>query len=141
VASIEAAQLSLRVASALHDSKGAPITLLHVVRPGLETEAQARLQADLEGLEGIDAADFEVFVEALGPRRRLDNAILRAAKGYDLIIMGAPEEGLIQRAMFGDIPESVAKQVKIPVILTKRYTGAIKSWFQQLIGSRKAFLD
>ncbi len=141
VASIEAAQLSLRVASALHDSRGAPITLLHVVRPGLETEAHARLQADLEALEGIDAADFEVFVEALGPRRRLDNAILRAAKGYDLIIMGAPEEGLIQRAMFGDIPESVAKQVKIPVILTKRYTGAIKSWFQQLIGSRKAFLD
>jgi len=85
--------------------------------------------------------DFEIFVEPLGPRRRLDNAILRATQGYDLIIMGSPEEGLIRRAMFGDVPESVAKQVKIPVILTKRYTGAIKSWFQQLFGSRKAFLD
>ncbi len=141
VAGIEAAKLSLQIAASLRDPKGDPITLLHVVRPGVEADAHARLQADLDELDGIDAADFEIFVEALGPRRRLDNAILRAAKGYDQIIMGAPEEGLIQRAMFGDVPESVAKQVKIPVILTKRYTGAIKSWFQQLLGSRRAFLD
>jgi nucleotide-binding universal stress UspA family protein len=99
------------------------------------------LQEELESLEGIDPSDFEISIEPLGPRRRLDNAILRATEGFDLIIMGAPDDGLIQRAMFGDVPESVAKQVKIPVILTKRYTGAVKSWFQQLFGSRKTFLE
>jgi amino acid transporter/nucleotide-binding universal stress UspA family protein len=141
VVGIEAAQLSLGIASALHDANGEPVKLLHVARRGSEERARARLQAELDALEGIDVADFEICVEPLGRRRRLDNAILRAAEGYELIIMGSPEEGLVRRAMFGDVPESVAKQVKIPVILTKRYTGAVKSWFQQLFGSRKAFLD
>jgi amino acid transporter/nucleotide-binding universal stress UspA family protein len=141
VVGIETAQLSLRIAAALHDVNGEPITLLHITRPGSEERARERLQAELDAFEDIDVDAFEIRVEPLGRRRRLDNAILRATEGYDLIIMGAPQEGLVRRAMFGDVPESVAKQVKIPVILTKRYTGAVKSWFQQLFGSRKTFLD
>ena len=55
----------------------------------------------------------------------------------DLLVIGASEEGLVRRAFFGDIPESIAGSVDGPVILVKPYVGHVKSWFQQLFGSRR----
>ncbi|MFQ5742648.1 MAG: amino acid permease [Acidobacteriota bacterium] len=141
IAATEPALLSLRLAGTLRRPRGQPVSVLHVVRPGAEEQARRRIEEELEAAEGIDASGFQVLVKPLPKRRRLDRAILDEAQGYDLLIMGAPVEGLLQRAMFGDIPESVARQVEIPVILTKRYSGAVKSWFQKLFGSRKAVLD
>jgi len=58
-----------------------------------------------------------------------------------LIIMGAPEEGLVRRALFGDLPVQIARETEGPLILTKKYTGDVKSWFQKFFGSRKTMLD
>jgi hypothetical protein len=63
------------------------------------------------------------------------------AQHYDLIIMGAPEEGLVRRALFGDLPAYIARELDTPLILTKKYTGHVKSWFQKFFGTRKTMLD
>ena len=55
--------------------------------------------------------------------------------------MGAPEEGLVQRALFGDVPVRIAQETEVPLILTKKYSGHVKSWFQKFFGSRKTILD
>jgi len=55
--------------------------------------------------------------------------------------MGAPEGGLVRRAFFGDLPFYIARETDVPIILTKRYTGHVKSWFQEFFGSRKTMLD
>jgi len=69
------------------------------------------------------------------------NAVLAETQRRDLIIMGAPEEGLVRRAFFGDVPEQIAKAVDVPVILTKKYTGSVKLWFQKFFGTRKTMLQ
>jgi len=68
-------------------------------------------------------------------------AIIAETQFHDLIIMGAPEEGLVRRALFGDMPVLIARATDVPLILTKRCTGQVKSWFQKFFGSRKTMLD
>ena len=72
---------------------------------------------------------------------RIGEAILAETQHHDLIIMGAPEEGLVRRALFGDLPVQIARETGGPLILTKKYTGDVKSWFQKFFGSRKTTLD
>ncbi|MHC4781004.1 MAG: universal stress protein, partial [Planctomycetota bacterium] len=69
--------------------------------------------------------------------RNPGGAILMERKIDDLLVLGASEEGLFRRAFFGDVPESIASEVDGPVILVKPYVGRVKSWFQQLFGSRR----
>ena len=71
----------------------------------------------------------------------MEDAIFEEAQNHDLIIMGAPEEGLVRRALFGDIPVNIAQKIDAPLILTKRYDGNVKSWFQKFFGSRKTMLE
>ena len=44
-------------------------------------------------------------------------------------------------AVFGDMPEKIARELDGPLILTKRYTGHVRSWFQKFFGARKTMLD
>ena len=64
-------------------------------------------------------------------------AIMLEKKEGDLLVVGASEEGLVRRAFFGDLPEALAEEIGDPVILVKRFPGHVKSWLQQLLGSRR----
>jgi hypothetical protein len=47
----------------------------------------------------------------------------------------------VKRAFFGDLPTRVARELDIPIILSKKYHGHVKSWFQKFFGSMKTMLD
>jgi hypothetical protein len=67
-------------------------------------------------------------------------AILTEIQRNDLVIMGAAAEGVVKRAMFGEVPENVARMTENPLLITKPYSGHIRTWFQKFFGSRKSVL-
>lgn len=139
VSNLKNAALSLKIGEAMLCAEDKPIMLFHATPQedlhGLKQEYQEKLRK----LPGINNPDrFEVMIRKT-PRTR--DAIISEIQSHDLVIMGAPEEGLIRRAIFGDLPERIAREIDVPLILTKRYTGHIKSWFQKFFGVRKTLLD
>jgi len=50
-------------------------------------------------------------------------AIVERADDFDLTIIGASREGLLQQLVLGSIPEEVGRQVNGTVIMAKRYVG------------------
>jgi nucleotide-binding universal stress UspA family protein len=139
VSSIRYAILSLKMAEALRRDQNTPIVLFH-----------ATYQEDIEAVERRFRSDLLKMKDEVNPERyqvlvrkttSVLGAILTEIQHRDLVIMGAPEEGLVRRALFGDVPVRIAQETEVPLILTKKYTGHVKSWFQKFFGSRKTMLD
>lgn len=139
VSNIKFAVLSLKIAEAMFPENGEKIVLLHATPYDDISEVKEKFAADLQKCSGeITPERFQIVIRKT---YRASEAILNEAPNYDLIIMGAPEEGLIKRALFGDLPNLIAKELDIPIILTKKYHGHVKSWFQKFFGTRKTMLD
>jgi amino acid transporter/nucleotide-binding universal stress UspA family protein len=139
VSTIKYAILSLKIAEAVLSENDTRIVLFHATHRTDVTPIEKRFREDLEKQKNVvDPSRFDVVIKNT---ENFAEAILAEIQHNDLIIMGAPEEGLVRRAFFGDLPLHIAKQTEVPIILTKRYTGHVKSWFQKFFGSRKTMLD
>ncbi len=132
-------RLGLDVAHSLADKFDLPVRLLHICPKEQKEERERTLQDQLAKLsETFDAQRFQL---AVLPGTNVLGSILSDLRKTDLLIMDAAEEGLIRRALFGEIPENIAHTTKVPIIFTKQYTGAIKSWLQKLFGSRRSLIS
>ncbi len=139
VSSIRYAILSLKVAEALRRDQNTPIVLFHATYQEDTEAVERRFRSDLMKVKDeITPERYQVLVRKT---TSVLGAILTEIQHRDLVIMGAPEEGLVRRALFGDVPVRIAQETEVPLILTKKYTGHVKSWFQKFFGSRKTMLD
>lgn len=139
VSSIKYAVLSFKIAEAILSENGTPIVLFHATYQDDVTEVEKKYREELQKLgDVINPALYQIMVKKT---QSVTEAILSEIQHHDLLIMGAPEEGLVRRALFGDLPVQIARETDVPIILTKRYTGHVKSWFQKFFGSRKTMLD
>jgi len=139
ISNIKYAVLSLKIAQALMADRDTPIVLFHATQKDDLESIERRYREELNKLKNeIVPERFELLVKKT---TSVAGAILTETQHHDLIIMGAPEEGLVRRAFFGDLPALVAEKTDVPIILTKRYTGHVKSWFQKFFGSRKTMLN
>jgi amino acid transporter/nucleotide-binding universal stress UspA family protein len=139
VSNIRYASLSLKMAEALRPDQGTPIVLFHATHQDDIEAVERRFKNDLLKMkEEITPERYQVLVRKT---TSVLGAILTEIQHRDLLIMGAPEEGLVRRALFGDVPVRIAQETEVPLILTKKYTGHMKSWFQKFFGSRKTMLD
>ena len=57
--------------------------------------------------------------------------IAEAGADYDLVLMGASEESLIDQVLFGNIPIRVANECPSPVVIVKRYQGLPRLWLRR----------
>jgi amino acid transporter/nucleotide-binding universal stress UspA family protein len=138
VSNIKYAVLSLQVAENFLGDKETPIILFHGTQRENIAAVEARFKEELAKVKnGINPARYSVVVKKV---HGIAESILAETQHKDLIIMGAPEEGLVRRALFGDLPIEIARATDGPLILTKKYTGHVKSWFQKFFGSRKTML-
>ena len=139
VSHIKFAVLSLKIAEAMFPENDVQLVLFHATPYDDISEVKEKFAADLQKCS--DEITPERFQVVIRKTYRASDAILDEAPNYDLVIMGAPEEGLLKRALFGDLPNRIAKEFDIPIILTKKYHGHVKSWFQKFFGTRKTMLD
>ncbi|MFB6153112.1 MAG: amino acid permease [Halodesulfurarchaeum sp.] len=118
------------VARAIAHTTDASITALRVVSP--DADEQTRTAAR-ETLEEMDAMLEEIPSETrLVEGRDVAGSIVDESSTHDLTVIGATREGLVQKLVFGTIPEKVGRNVSGTVIMAKRNLG-ITSYLRRLV--------
>lgn len=109
----------------------AKITALYIADERLgQTEVllgEARLDMMRERLSTEDREVVEIkVVQAATP---VEGILTESREGYGLVIVGAGHEGLVDRFLFGDIPQVVLDQAPIPaMVVRRRLTNLSSSW-------------
>jgi amino acid transporter len=66
--------------------------------------------------------------------KRVAETLVKAAKKYDLVVLGASKEGIFSSVLFGEIPEKVARYSQPPVMIVKQYEGPLKTVVKRILG-------
>jgi nucleotide-binding universal stress UspA family protein len=114
----------------LGENGPAKVTVLRVVQEGAGQREVIRAQQDMaHSVEGINY-EFNLKV---AEGSDVVQAILDAAEGFDLIVIGASNEPLFRTLLVGNIPEQVALKAKVTTIMVKRRHGRIKSLLRETV--------
>ena len=119
--------LSAEVAAALRDVAGAGVTLLHVAEPG-ETETGRSFLVDWADGHGLGDADLRIETGDV------EGTIERVGEGYDLVIVGATERGLLSRIVRESLASEAIERLDAPVLLAERPSS--RSLRERLFGGR-----
>jgi nucleotide-binding universal stress UspA family protein len=124
------AQLALEMALVLTRRNKAEVTLLHVAKKGTEEAGRRLLERALLQVKPRRRVHTEVITGD-----HVVKSILKEARNYDVVILGASHEGVFQQILFGVIPEQVAKRCPKTVIMVKGPTGPFVSGIRRLWAS------
>jgi APA family basic amino acid/polyamine antiporter len=115
------AELASEVGTAIARTTGAQIEVFRVIAPDASEEERAEAEETIEEalaeLEDVDAEGTVIEDDDIV------GAITSRSADHDLTVIGATREGLLQRVVFGAIPEQVGEGAESTVILTKRNLG------------------
>ncbi len=125
-----AVRLAVQIAQVSPDGP-TKVTLAHVIPPNAteahKVSAQKIFQYTLEGL------DYPQIETQLIVGEKVADTILAAAKGYDLVVIGATEEPLFKNLLVGNIAETVANQAEVTTIMVKRRSSRLHSVLRQTV--------
>jgi nucleotide-binding universal stress UspA family protein len=107
------------------------VTLLHVLPPIPRNSERIRAENAIdEVLREVRYDKIEtVFVES----DDLVGTILAQSEGHDLIVLGATEEPVFKNLLVGTMPERVARNAKVTVMMVKRRSSPLHSFVRQAI--------
>ena len=126
------APIGAKLASTLSISTGAEVTGIYVQVGRASSSRMAENRQILE--ETFRDLEFSV-----PPEKKIIQAnsalsgILKEAENYDLVIVGASEEGFIDQFAFGSIPQRIASQAPNSSVMVKGYSGAPEFWFRKVL--------
>jgi amino acid transporter/nucleotide-binding universal stress UspA family protein len=127
------ASLAAEYVGIYRDTEGCEVTCCYVVETAAsENDRETARQwiqktihhSHLEGKAGIRLLEG----------KRVATTLVRAAADYDLIALGASNEGIFSNVLFGEIPEKVARYSKTPVMIVRRYEGPVKTLVKRIMG-------
>ncbi len=119
-------ELGFRFAEDFHRAYGSKLVLLTVLPENASNEAEAEARKALaertkKALEGLSIPREAVELTVLRAKSPEDGILQMATPLHaDVVIIGASREGVIHRIRFGEIPEKVAAQAQVPVLVIKR---------------------
>ena len=125
------APIAARLAWVLSEVYQSEVTALYVqlgraTRRRME-ENRRLIAKTLKGLEFHHPPQQEVVVAD-----SVVDGIVREAQDYDLVLLGASEEGLFDQFAFGSIPQQIAARVPRTAVVVKRYGGPTELWTRKL---------
>jgi uncharacterized hydrophobic protein (TIGR00271 family) len=125
------ASIAARFAVRLAELYGARVTVLYVCREGTTAESrQHGLDMIARTLEGLPADDLTESKVITAPG--VVAGILNEAKEYDLMMLGASDEGLFDKVLFGTIPERIAGKSPVPVMIAKQRAPLPEFWLRRV---------
>ncbi len=126
-----AAQLALSLALA----NDAQVVGFSVVRDEDDADALAAaeevVRSTFAGLEGADSVEVRVVHN---PKPIATILVDEASEGYDLVMLGASNEGMLDNILFGNVPERVAAEAPIPTIMVRAGQPAREAFLRLLWG-------
>lgn len=140
------APLAIRLALLMARESEATVTTIYAVDSDATdeeiAEGEARIQQTIDAMheqaEALSKEKGQTWnLEEIPVEGRVIRApdvvsgIAGAGSEYDLLLIGASEESLIDQMLFGNIPEQVARRSQSPVIIVKRYRGLPRLWLSR----------
>ncbi len=126
------------LAAPMVEPEGGYIELMHVVRSGLSPQERAQRAAQLkESISAYDPAEQPEAGDAEARRRMrmririyegddVVATIRRVSADFDLLIMGATQQGWLRRTVWGDTTSRVAALIECPLMLVNLRTGPLQ---------------
>jgi nucleotide-binding universal stress UspA family protein len=94
------------------------VIALHFIPPGMnDKDRKIRKQRLIEELS-LDISNLELQIL---PSSNVVKDILEISEDFDEIVIGAPEERLLEQQLFGSVPQQVAENAQVNVIMVKRF--------------------
>jgi uncharacterized hydrophobic protein (TIGR00271 family) len=126
------APIAAQLAMSLAEIYGSEVTALYVqlgqATPQQMEENRQRVAQTLNGLN-FDCPPRQKVVIA----HSVVEGIVQEAEGYDLVLLGASEEGLFDQFVFGSIPQQIAARVPKTAVIVRRYGGMTEFWTRKLV--------
>ncbi|MFH2011234.1 MAG: amino acid permease [Pseudomonadota bacterium] len=127
------ATLAAEYVGIIHDAEGGEVTCCYVVEPNADEDDKEKARQWIQ--KTLHLTHLEGKADALLLEgKRVATTLIQAAEDYDLIILGASKEGVFSNALFGEIPEKVARYSRTPVMIVQRYEGPVKSLIKRVMG-------
>jgi APA family basic amino acid/polyamine antiporter len=121
-----AAQVALKLARLF----GGQVTVMYICREGAtDLERQHGVEMINQTIQGLPTDDLIKTKVVTAPG--IVSGILAEAQGYDLMLLGASEEGLFDRVLFGTIPERIAQRSPVPVMIVKQRAALPQFWIRR----------
>jgi Kef-type K+ transport system membrane component KefB/nucleotide-binding universal stress UspA family protein len=101
----------------------AEVTILHVIKPGRGDDERlgARQEFDQTFTEGGPFNRALVRMKLVSHDKPAVAALEEAAKGYDLVIVGAGQQWGLERRLFGMAPEVMVERCPTSLLLVRQY--------------------
>jgi APA family basic amino acid/polyamine antiporter len=96
----------------------AKIVALHLVPKDMNTKAKETRHHKLIEELNLDTSNIELRIVSSS---NVVNDILSASEEFDEIVIGAPEERFLEQQLFGSVPQQVAENAQVNVIMVKRF--------------------
>lgn len=87
----------------------------------------ARLRRLLDFIDGHGRIESEVITA-----ESVTQGIVKAAADADLVIIGASQESSLDKILFGNTPDTVVRESKLPVMIARQPQGRISDWWTVL---------
>ncbi|MEA1964828.1 MAG: universal stress protein [Candidatus Aerophobetes bacterium] len=120
---------ALEVASILVERKGGRIVVFHISPPGKPTQD---IEAFLKEVVPSLGRPSSLFEPGYAISRDLLPTLLKEAKHYELVVMGATRERLFHQVVMGTLPEQFARHYEKPLAMVKA-SNPVKSLLQRWI--------
>jgi uncharacterized hydrophobic protein (TIGR00271 family) len=125
------AAIAARLALRLAEPSGATVTLLYVCREDATPEDRHHGREMIEKtVQGLETKDLVVSKVITAPG--VVSGILKESQEYDLLMLGASDEALFDRVLFGTIPERIARKSPVPVMIAKERAPLPEFWLKRL---------
>ena len=109
------------------------IVALHLVPPSMNGKNIDNRQQKLINELNIDITKIELRTMS---SINVAKNILTVSEDFDEIIIGAPEEKLLEQKLFGSVPYEVAEHAQVNVVMVKRHNpikhGLVGKWLGQV---------
>ncbi|MFC4551571.1 amino acid permease [Halorussus sp. GCM10023401] len=125
------AEYAEEIADAIAYAQNAEVDVVHVIEPGASEQDRNDAQALVDDAADTFREDVTVTGEVVEGSNVVDTIIERSAS-YNLVVVGATREGLLDQFVFGAIPEQIGRQAQDTVIMAKRnlgITSKVRRWF------------
>ena len=127
------ATLAAEFVARYREAYGYEVSCCYVVPPDANEYQREMAREWIRKTTRITALEGKAQVQLI-EGKRIAEALVRAGKEYDLIVLGASKEGIFSSVLFGEIPEKVARYSQTPVMIVKRYEGPLKTLVKRIMG-------
>ncbi|MBN1265366.1 MAG: TIGR00341 family protein [Anaerolineales bacterium] len=141
------APLAFRFALSLANEARGSITAAYIAHPDATAEELAageqRINQTIQALkleagklaelqEGMTSPGEISYESLVIKAESVVKGIAEAGESFDLVLLGASEERIIDQMLLGTIPEQVARSSPQPTIMVKRFRGLRRYWLQRI---------